>query len=333
VDLYPLKFVPRYVEKIWGGRKLETVLGKALPPDKPIGESWEIYDFPPGVVDGSTGRASSVIANGTLAGRTLHWVMENHVAELLGSPSISPPNQQFPLLIKYLDAREDLSVQVHPNQSYADAHPGAHLKSEAWYVLESEPGARLLKGVKPGTTREQFHAALAAGHVERHVASVPARAGDCHYLPSGTVHALGAGMLVAEVQMPSDTTFRVYDFDRVEPSTGKPRTLHVEQAMECIDFDSVVERERPRPSDGMIVNSPFFQIRRHTASKATKHFSPEGKSIVLMLLAGSLQIEAQRGADPVTFTRGETALLPASLKKPTLTAITDCQWLEVHLPA
>ena len=148
------------------------------------------------------------------------------------------PQGQFPILIKFLDAREDLSVQVHPDDAYAKTHPEAHLKNEAWFIVQADRGSRLLKGLKPGVTRQRFEKSIADGSVESTINSIPVKAGDCFYLPSGTVHALGAGILAAEVQTPSDTTYRVFDFNRNDPSTGEPRTLHVEQAMQCIDFSA-----------------------------------------------------------------------------------------------
>src|SRR4051812_7602245 len=213
--LYPLKFKPRFVEKIWGGRKLNSVLDKTLPSDKPTGESWELYDFPPGVVDASTDWVSAEVANGPLAGRTLHALVDEFGAALHGDVKLVGQHGQFPILIKFLDAREDLSVQVHPPQEYADAHPGAYLKTEAWYVMQHEPGARILKGLMPGVTKERFEAQIKDGTVENAIKSIPVKVGDCHFLPSGTVHALGAGILAAEVQTPSDTTFRVFDFNRL----------------------------------------------------------------------------------------------------------------------
>jgi mannose-6-phosphate isomerase len=153
MPLYPFKFKPRFVEKIWGGRKIETVLSKPLPPRVQVGESWELYDFPPGVVEGSSGWVSSEVINGPFAGRTLHEIVTDFPRELLGDVRPIGLQAQFPILIKFLDAREDLSVQVHPDEDYANTHPGAHLKTEAWYVLQADPGARLLKGLKPGTTR------------------------------------------------------------------------------------------------------------------------------------------------------------------------------------
>src|SRR5688500_13901760 len=147
--LYPLKFKPRLLEKMWGGRKIETVLGKPLPPGgKPIGEAWEIYDFPPGVCGNSDQWLSSEIAVGPLAGRTLHWAIQEFGRALHGDVPLVGEHGQFPVLVKFLDAREDLSIQVHPDERYCKDHPDAHLKNEAWYVVQAEPGARLYKGFK-----------------------------------------------------------------------------------------------------------------------------------------------------------------------------------------
>src|SRR5438552_4597918 len=161
--LYPLKFKPRLVPKMWGGRKIETVLGKTLPPREPIGESWELYDFPPGVVGNSSDWVSAEVANGPLAGRTLHELVQEFDRDLLGDVQPVGPHRQFPVLIKFLDAREDLSVQVHPDADYANTHPEAHLKTEAWYVLDADPGSRIYKGVQPGTTRQTLMDSLTSG--------------------------------------------------------------------------------------------------------------------------------------------------------------------------
>src|SRR4051794_13538514 len=159
MSLYPLIFKPRLLEKIWGGRKIETVLGKSLPPGKQIGESWELYDFPPGVVDKSSDWVSAHVANGPLEGRTIHQLVEEFGDELLGDVKLAPQGQ-FPILIKFLDACEDLSVQVHPDRDYANTDPDAHLKSEAWYVVENDSGARIYKGLQRGVTRDGFRAAI-----------------------------------------------------------------------------------------------------------------------------------------------------------------------------
>jgi mannose-6-phosphate isomerase len=337
--LYPLKFKPRLVEKIWGGRKIETVLGKPLPSGQQIGESWEIYDFPPGVVDSSTGWVSAEVADGPLAGRTLHDLVTAYGREIHGDVPLVGPHGQFPILIKYLDAREDLSVQVHPPQAYADAHPGAHLKTEAWYIVQNDPGARLLKGLAAGVDRDAFERSILDGTVESKIKAIPVKPGDCHYLPSGTVHALGAGILVAEVQTPSDTTFRVFDFNRIEPATGKPRALHVKQAMECIDFSGKDESVQPRSHVAghfttvtRLVRSPFFQIEKVRMTEGIEEAVPYDEPVVWMMLDGRAQVRVDGLREPTTLVRGDSVLLPAGMKNPMIKTLADCVWLEVTFP-
>src|SRR5687768_12907 len=337
--LYPFKFKPRFVEKLWGGRKIETVLGKPLPAGTQIGESWELYDFPPGVVDGSSGWISSEIANGPLAGRTLHEILTDLPDELLGDVKPVGAHGQFPVLVKFLDAREDLSVQVHPDQDYANTHPGAHLKTEAWYVVQADAGARLLKGLKPGTTRAAFEDAIADGTVEHHVNAIKVKEGHCHFLPSGTVHALGAGILVAEVQTPSDTTFRVYDFQRLDPSTGKPRQLHVKEALACIDFSGRPVPEQPRSHVAgffttvtRLVSSPCFKLEKVRFVEGVEEPVPYDQPVVWVMLEGEAEVRVADLDEPVRFKRGETVLLPAQMKQPRIKTISDCHWLEVTFP-
>ncbi|MDB5288871.1 MAG: Mannose-6-phosphate isomerase [Phycisphaerales bacterium] len=339
MSLYPLKFTPRFLEKIWGGRKIETVLGKKLPPGANIGESWEIYDFPPGVVDNTGEWVSSIIANGPLAGRSLHWATQEFGRDLLGDVPLVGAHGQFPLLIKFLDAREDLSVQVHPDKKYADANPQAHLKTEAWYVVEHSPGARLFKGLRPGTTADRFSSAIASGSVEDHLTAITVKEGQCFYLPSGTVHALGAGILAAEVQTPSDTTFRVFDFNRVEPSTGKHRALHVEQAMQCIDFSGAPEPHQPRSHVGgffttvtRLVTSPFFKVEKVRFTEGVEEPVPYDQPVIWMMLEGQAQVKVDGIKDPVRFSRGDTVLLPAAMKNPIIKTLSDCVWLEITFP-
>jgi mannose-6-phosphate isomerase len=326
MSLYPLKFRPRLVEKMWGGRKLRTVLGKTLPQGKPIGESWELFDFPPGVVESSHDWISSEVINGPLAGRTLHWLVEHHREELMGPAALSGRQGQFPILIKFLDAREDLSVQVHPDQAYANANPHAHPKSEAWYVLQADPGARLLNGLKPGVTRDSFKAAIDRGEVDRLIESVQPREGECFYLPSGTVHALGAGLLVAEVQTPSDTTYRVFDFNRIDPSTGKPRALHVEKALQCIDFSMKQTMPMDSDADSRLVTSPYFHLGKvHIEAGRLHRFEHEGP-MVLIIADGTLDVDGS------TSGRGEVLLLPASLRYSEARATAACTCLAVTFP-
>ena len=337
MTLYPLKFAPRFVDKIWGGRKFETVLGKKIP-DGLIGESWELYDFPPGVMDKSGQWVSAVVANGALAGKTLHELILLAGKDLYGDVALVNGGQ-FPILIKFLDARDDLSVQVHPDQAYCDAHPGSFLKSESWYVMQHEPDARLLKGLAPGATREDFAQAIAAGTVESMIRTIKAKEGDCHYLPSGTIHALGAGILCAEVQTPSDTTFRVYDFNRVDPSTGKTRGLHVQQAMECIDFSGKPEVVEPRRHSATfhttvtrLCSCEFFTMEKVRFVAGVQEPIPYDQPVVWMMLSGNAEIHVEGMAEPTRLTKGDTVLMPAKMNKPVLKTINDCVWIEVTFP-
>jgi mannose-6-phosphate isomerase len=339
MSLYPLKFKPRFVEKMWGGRKIEKVLGKPLPPGKLIGESWELYDFPPGVVDESREWLSSEIGNGPLAGRTLHWLMGEFGRDLLGDVQPCGPDQQFPILIKFLDAREDLSVQVHPDCNYVERHPGACLKNEAWYVLQSDPGARILRGVRRGTSRDDFWRAVKSNAVEQQLNTVRVRPGASYYLPSGTVHALGAGTLVAEVQTPSDTTFRVYDFNRTDPSTGRPRMLHLEQALECIDFSGRPEPDQQRShvaglftTVSRLVTAEQFKLEKVRMTEGVEEPVPYDQPVVWIVLEGQAEVRVAGVKEPTRFGRGDTVLLPASMKKPVIKTLSDCVWLEVTFP-
>jgi mannose-6-phosphate isomerase len=333
--LYPLKFRPRFVPKMWGGRKLQTVLNKDLPPEIAVGESWELYDFPPGVVEGSADWVSAAVSNGPLAGRTLHELVTQFGPDLLGDAPLAAAGQ-FPLLIKFLDAREVLSVQVHPDDAYCRDHPEAHLKSEAWYVLQSDAGATIFKGLKRGVTADQFRAGLQTHTVESLIQEVAVKPGDCHYLPSGTLHALGAGILVAEVQTPSDTTFRAYDFNRVDPSTGQTRQLHIEQAMACIDFSGEPESKQPRSHSAgffttvtRLCSTPYFTIEKVRFTEGVQEPVPYDQPVVWIMLEGEAELRVEGMSEPVRLKRGETLLLPAKMKSPVLKTLSDCVWLEV----
>jgi mannose-6-phosphate isomerase len=222
--LYPLIFRPIFKERVWGGRAIERLYGKKLPAGVPIGESWEISDRP---------GDASVIANGPLAGKDLRWLMEHHERELLGDAKSA--NGRFPLLIKILDAQEKLSLQVHP-----PAHKAAELKgepkTEAWYIADAAPGAELYVGLKQGVTPAEFETKIKTGAVAECFHRVPVKAGDTMFLPSGRVHAIGAGLVIFEIQQNSDTTYRVFDWNRVGLD-GKPRDLHVAESLASIDFE------------------------------------------------------------------------------------------------
>jgi mannose-6-phosphate isomerase len=323
MTLYPLKFRPRLIPKIWGGRKLAELLGKPLPKgDQPFGESWELYDFPPGATgpdDDPGGWISSPVVNGPLEGRTVHDLMQAHPRELLGAcaPSDTPHGPQFPLLVKFLDARQDLSVQVHPPAEYAARHANAFVKNEAWHVIAVDKGARLLLGAKTGVTRQRLERSLrgdaGAGRPEDLVNSVPVAPGETFYMPSGTLHALGGGIVAYEVQTPSDTTYRVYDFNRIDPKTGKGRALHVEQAMECIYFDwDALKYRAPRlEGDRVLARAPQWMLKQvNLAGGVEVRFDHDTGPIAATVMHGSGEIGS--GGRNERFQLGETFLLPPS---------------------
>lgn len=336
--LYPLEFEPIYKRKVWGGRKLER-LGRTLPGgnDEGIGESWEIADLSstaPG--GGGGGEARSRVANGPLRGATLHDLLEKYGPALHGTVPLTERGE-FPLLVKFLDSRENLSVQVHPSPAYAAEHPEAHLKSEAWYVVEADPGAVIYKGLAEGVTAEQVREAVqrnTADAVEPLLRQVPAEPGDCHYLPSGTVHALGAGVLVAEVQTPSDTTFRLFDWGR----TG--RELHVEQAIASMLFQPIpFEQYQPRKpiehAEGKrqtLVRCEHFQIERFDVQAgATWEIVMNHRPGIWMVLEGAGTIEGE-AMEPVSLERGKTVLLPAEMPAATLRVHEPLVYLDVRFP-
>ena len=337
MPLYPMIFRPKFVDKMWGGQKLATLLNKPIPDGRPIGESWELYDFPPGVVGQSTGWTSAELTNGPLAGKTLHELVQQFGAELHGDVRLVGDQGQFPILIKFLDARDDLSVQVHPPQEYADTHPGAHLKNEAWYVFQHDAGSRILKGLKEGVTREVFEASIKDGTCEAKIQAIPVKNGECYYLPSGTVHALGAGCFVAEVQTPSDTTYRVFDFDRVDSSSGKQRELHVAQALDCIDFTGrdLPEHQKVHTAGFFttvthLARSPQFTIEKVRMHEGVEQAIPYEQPVVWIVLSGQVEITA--GKELVKVGPGTTVLLPAKMDNAKVAARSDAQWLEVTFP-
>jgi mannose-6-phosphate isomerase len=311
----PLPFVlePRLFEKVWGGRRLAT-LGKDLPDGASVGESWELADLDATSASGAGGSGvSSIIARGALAGRSIRDAVEFWGADLLGP--VGSLDGRFPLLVKYLDARENLSIQVHPSPAYAAAHAEAHVKTECWYVVEAEEHARILKGLAPGVTAADVGAAAReGGDVPAMLHSAPSRVGDLHTLPTGTIHALGAGTLVAEVQTPSDTTFRVYDWAREYGRQG--RELHLEQAVECILGGPPPATRRLASGDdaGRLCALDAFSIdeaRPHGGDEIPLSF--DGRCQVLMLVSGVGEVVVEDDDDAaLPVHAGHTIVVPAA---------------------
>jgi mannose-6-phosphate isomerase len=334
--LYPLNFDPIYKPKVWGGRTLEK-LGRDLPAGEDIGESWELADLTTTSASGGGGGAEhSRVANGPLAGRSVQSLIDEFGEQLMGR--LQPTDDGcFPLLVKFLDARQNLSVQVHPNADYAAKHDDAYLKSEAWYIVDAEPGAVIYKGVKEGVRPEQFREAIANNTVEELIIAVPVSPGDCHYLPSGTCHALGEGILVAEVQTPSDTTFRVYDWGR----TG--RELHVDEAIECIEFgaadtidyelDGAIDTPQGRAEP--LVRCEYFRIDKFTiragVADAVNLDGTQPKVWMLLAGAGRLTCDHEQAGE-VAFGKGQTLLIPAGTVNPRFEVADQTVLLEVTFP-
>jgi len=330
---YPLIFEPILKDKVWGGRRLER-LGKSLPEGALIGESWELADLAGTSADGGGGDAArSIIANGPMRGMTLADAIRAMGPNLMGVLRLSADGG-FPLLVKFLDARENLSVQVHPSPDYAASHPGAHLKTESWYIVHADPGAKIYKGVRAGVTRDVFEAHVRDNTVVNDMIAIPARAGDFHHLPSGTCHALGAGVLVAEVQTPSDTTYRVYDWGR------SGRALHLHQALQCIDYhpaapESFVAARSDARARRPLVHTEFYELAEIRAAGGDPLDAPAaaGSPTIWMVLCGGIAIASPLGDfDPVTARTGDTLLLPAMLGPAQARAIGETVLLEARLP-
>ena len=306
----PLRFDSLLFAKVWGGRGLAK-LGKALPAAGGIGESWELADLPQTSAGGAGGgEARSRIATGAHSGRTLGELIGTSGETRHGLLGSAQPSEDggFPLLIKYLDASENLSVQVHPSPRYASEHPECKLKTECWYILDAAPGAVIYKGLKPGA-HARLAQAIANGSIVNDLIAVPAITGECHNLPSGTLHALGAGVLVAEVQTPSDTTFRVYDWGR----TG--RELHVAQALECIDAAAppVTSRMPSGQVETRLVDTEYFTLDElHIGAGAKVEAAAHHTCDVLMVVrgGGALHDVRSKPALPMELKLGQTVLVP-----------------------
>jgi mannose-6-phosphate isomerase len=274
---------------------LREVFGRDTPRGKRIGESWELADLP---------QDKSKIVNGELAGETLEAAIRRYPEQVTGAKEFSLP---FPLLIKFLDCGEVLSVQVHPDGRTCERMGKGDPKTECWYIIRAAPGAVIYKGLQPGLTREKFERAIKKGTVERMLNRVVVKEGECHYLPAGTTHAIGAGLLMAEIQTPSDTTYRVFDWNRVDEK-GKPRPLHIEEALQSIHFDASVDNISVT-TVGRLVNCDFFTVDKGHQMRNCEVLLSRGRMKTLIILSGYGTIVA--GASIVEFKAGDTMLVPA----------------------
>jgi mannose-6-phosphate isomerase len=321
--LYPLTFHPIFKERVWGGREMERLYQKKLPADRPIGESWEISDRPGDV---------SVIANGPLAGKNLRWLMENHAAEILGGAKSAIGNR-FPLLCKILDAREKLSLQVHPPASKAAELKGEP-KTEMWFIADAAPGAELFVGLKRGVTRAKFEKRVETGEVAECFHRVPVRAGDAMFLPSGRVHAIGAGLVIFEIQQNSDTTYRVFDWNRVGLD-GKPRELHIAQSLASIDFNDFEPALVQSKTTGNevivrpLVNDPLFKVETWKFNPGAHDRLKPKKLQIVAVTRGEIEITSS--STSVKLSAGQFSLIPASLERTEVLAKSSAALLRVEV--
>ncbi len=319
---YPLRFQPVLRRYLWGGRRLETVLGKPLPEGDDYAESWELADH---------GEDQTVVSTGPLSGTTMRSLVTQWGPSLLGRHF---PQTQFPLLFKFLDAHRSLSVQVHPNdEQAARLTPPDRGKTEAWVVLHADPGSRIYAGLKPSVDRQTLRDSSVRGTLSECLHSFEPAAGDCLLIPAGSVHALGAGLVVAEVQQSSDTTFRLDDWGRVGPD-GQPRQLHVEQALSVIDFEG-----GPRAPSAPLPTAVHYVERLVTCDKfivdrwrfsARRSLGGDNRCHILVPLAGTLTVE--RDACPSPLGLGQTVLLPAAAGSVRLDPQGVVTMLDIYLP-
>jgi mannose-6-phosphate isomerase len=288
----PLTFEPIFMERIWGGRRLQTEFGKNLPRHGRIGESWEIVDRE---------EAQSVVRDGPWRGKTLHELWTEHRQEIFGDV---PDSARFPLLVKLLDAQEKLSLQVHPPKKAAMLL-GGEPKTEFWYVAAADPKAELFVGLRAPTTREAFKDALEQGRIAELVRTIRVKTGDAMFLPAGRFHAVGAGNLLVEIQQNSDTTYRVFDWNRLDEH-GKPRALHVDQALESIDFNDCAPT-LARADGELLVKHELFEIQKWNLT-ASREIVSRGQFAIVSCLTGSVRCAG------VNLAPGEFFLVPAQVQ-------------------
>ncbi len=323
MSLYPFIFESIFKDRVWGGRELERLYDKNIPASAPIGEAWEISDRP---------GDESVIINGEFAGKNLRWLMENHGAEVLGNARTAAEGR-FPLLCKILDARDKLSLQVHPPAALAAELKGEP-KTEMWFIADAAPGAELFVGLKRGVTRADFEKKISDGSVADCFQRVPVRAGDTMFLPSGRVHAIGAGLVIFEIQQNSDTTYRVFDWNRVGLD-GKPRELHITQSLASIDFNDFEPKlvETPFVADGalqkrILVTDPLFNVEAWKLNSGAKGALKPNKLQIIAVTNG--QVEIKNGSTSVTVSAGQFSLVPASLEKVEILTKSNSELLRVE---
>ena len=323
-SLYPLKFKPIIKETIWGGSKLHDVLGKTTPSDK-CGESWELSG-----VQGDL----SVVSEGFLKGNNIQELTEIYLGDMVGDKVYDKFGIEFPLLIKFIDANDVLSIQVHPDDEVSKKRHNAYGKTEMWYVLENNPDSELICGFKKEVSKEEYLKHVADGKLTDILNSEKVAPGDCFFIPAGRVHAIGAGILLAEIQQTSDITYRIYDFDRRD-AAGNGRQLHTEQAVDVIDYKAHSEYKTQYidklNETVQLIDCQYFTTRSLSFdATVVRDFNAIDSFVIYIATEGSFDI-IYNNSEKVSVNKGETVLVPALLKNFKLSAHGTAKALEVYI--
>ncbi len=303
MNFYPMTFRPIVKDRIWGGTKLQSELNKSIGSET-SGESWELSS-----VSGDV----SLVANGGLAGENLADLIEKYPDEILGTMVHSKFGKQFPLLFKFIDAKQDLSIQVHPDDKLAQKRHNSFGKTEMWYIMQADPGSRIIVGFKNNSSSEDYLKNLENKTLPEILNEIPVTAGDSFFLETGTIHAIGGGILLAEIQQTSDITYRIYDWDRVDDQ-GNSRQLHVDEALDAMNYnviDAAVRYERNVNQANKMIKCPYFTTNFIPLDGKISSGSDGGSFTVLMCVEGNFTVESQRQKS--AFKKGDTILLPAAI--------------------
>ncbi len=323
--LYPIKFAPILKDKIWGGNKLKNVLHKKSDLNN-LGESWELSG-----VEGDI----SVVGNGFLAGNNLQEIIEIYMDEIVGEPVYTQFGTEFPLLFKFIDANDHLSIQVHPDDILSKERHNAFGKTEMWYVLQAEPKSQLVSGFVKETSKEEYLQALNSGELMSLLKSHEVSEGDTFFIPAGDVHAIGAGVLLAEIQQTSDVTYRIYDYDRKD-SSGNTRDLHTDMALDAIDYKDTNEKVnygKDKNKAMILATCQYFETNILDLNKTyTRDVYVLNSFVVYMCVGGSATISCGNGQSE-SITNGETVLIPAAIDNVTVKPNGEAKLLEVYVKA
>lgn len=304
MKLYPLQFFPIIKDRIWGGTKLKTVLNKTIISEI-SGESWEISTVPNDI---------SIVKNGVLKDKSLNELIDSYPSEILGNQVYQRFGKQFPLLFKFIDAKSDLSIQVHPNDELAQKRHNSFGKTEMWYVMQADDEARLIVGFKHKSSPEEYLKNLQNKTLETILDSKKVAQGDVFFLATGTVHAIGAGTVIAEIQQTSDITYRIYDFDRVD-ANGNKRELQLEHAMDAINFNVVkskIEYPKQINQSNEVVHCPYFKTNFIALNEQLSIQNDKDSFLVYMCVEGNFEIDLEN--QKYAYKKGDTVLIPAEIK-------------------